>query len=158
MSFLTLIAQGVAFFLFTWFVVKFVWPPLMRAIEERQKKIADGLAAGEAGKRSLDEAGLRAEEFIRDARGKANQIVDQANRRSNEMIDAAKMTAATEGQRIVAEARQETQVDSNRAREQLRKEVASLAVAGASKLLGREIDAKAHADLLDKLAAEIERA
>lgn len=157
MSFLTLIAQGVAFFLFTWFVIRFVWPPLLRAIEERQKTIADGLAAAEAGKKSLEQAGVRADEEVNKARVRAGQIVDQANKRSHEMIDEAKGTAVKEGQRIVADARQETQVESNRAREQLRKEVAALAVAGASKLLGREIDAKAHADLLDKLALEIER-
>jgi len=157
MSILTLIAQGISFAIFTWVVVRFIWPPLMRAVEERQKTIADGLAAAEAGKKSLEQAGVRAEEEIGKARVKANQIVDQASRRSNEMIDAAKVTAVSEGQRIVAEARQETQVESNRAREQLRKEVAALAVAGASKLLGREIDAKTHAELLDKLALEIER-
>jgi F-type H+-transporting ATPase subunit b len=154
---LTLISQAVAFAIFIWFTAKFVWPPLMKAVEARQKTIADGLAAAEEGKKSLAQAGVRAEEEIGKARVKANQIVDQANKRSNEMVDAAKATAANEGQRIVADARQETQVESNRAREQLRKEVAALAVAGASKLLGREIDAKAHADLLDKLALEIER-
>jgi F-type H+-transporting ATPase subunit b len=157
MSYSTLIAQAIAFFIFIWFTVKFVWPPLMRAVDERQKTIADGLAAAEAGKKSLEQAGVRAEEELNKARSKANQIVDQANRRSNEMIEAAKASASSEGARIVAEARQETQVESNRAREQLRKEVAALAVAGASKLLGREIDAKTHADLLDKLALEIER-
>jgi len=156
-SILTLIAQAVAFAIFIWVVARFIWPPLMKAVEERQKKIADGLAAAEEGRKSLAEAGVRAEEEIGKARAKANQIVDQANRRSNEMIEEAKGHAASEGQRIVADARQETQLESNRAREQLRKEVAALAVAGASKLLGREIDAKAHADLLDKLALEIER-
>jgi F-type H+-transporting ATPase subunit b len=154
---LTLITQMLVFALLVWFTMKFVWPIILNAMQEREKTIANGLAAAEAGKKSLEEAGVRVNEEIAKARVKANQIVDQANKRSNEMIDEAKTTAATEGQRIVAEARQETQVDSNRAREQLRKEVAALAVAGASKLLGREIDAKAHADLLDKLALEIER-
>jgi F-type H+-transporting ATPase subunit b len=157
MSILTLISQAVAFAIFTWVVVRFIWPPLMRAVDERQKTIAEGLAAAEAGKKSLEQAGVRAEEEVNKARLKANQIVDQANKRSNEMIDEAKGTAVKEGQRIVADARQETQMESNRAREQLRKEVAALAVAGAGKLLGREIDAKAHADLLDKLALDIER-
>jgi F-type H+-transporting ATPase subunit b len=154
---LTLITQMLVFALLIWFTMQFVWPIILGMMQEREKKIADGLAAAEAGKKSLDDAGVRAEEVIRDARGKANQIVDQASRRSSEMIEAAKSTAVTEGQRLIADARQETQVDSNRAREQLRKEVAALAVAGASKLLGREIDAKAHADLLNKLAFEIER-
>jgi F-type H+-transporting ATPase subunit b len=157
MSLLTLISQAVAFAIFIWVVVKFIWPPLMNAIDARQKTIADGLAAAEAGKKSLDQAGIRAEEEIAKARAKANQIVDAANRRANEMVEAAKGTASSEGARIVSEARQETQVESNRAREQLRKEVAALAVAGASKLLGREVDAKTHADLLDKLALDIER-
>jgi F-type H+-transporting ATPase subunit b len=157
MSILTLIAQAVAFAIFIWVVARFIWPPLMQAVEQRQKIIADGLAAAEAGKKSLELAGVRAEEEIAKARAKANQIIDQASRRSNEVIEEAKVTAVSEGQRLVAEARQETQVESNRAREQLRKEVAALAIAGASKLLGREIDAKTHADLLDKLALEIER-
>ena len=154
---LTLITQMLVFALLIWFTMKFVWPLILGAMQEREKKIADGLAAAEEGKKSLQEAGIRAEEEINKARVKANQIIDQANRRSNEVIDEAKTTAVAEGQRIVAGARQETQAESNRAREQLRKEVAALAVAGASKLLGREIDAKAHADLLDKLALEIER-
>lgn len=157
MSYLTLISQAIAFAIFIWFTIRFVWPPLMKAIEERQNKIANGLAAAEAGNKSLAEASVRADEVIREARNKANQIVDQANRRSTEMVEAAKVTATTEGQRLIGQAREETQVESNRAREQLRKEVAALAVAGAGKLLGREIDAKTHADLLDKLALEIER-
>ena len=154
---LALIIQTVSFVLLGLFTMKFIWPPLMGAIEERQKKIADGLAAADKGEKSLDEAKVAANDIIKAARDQAGKIVDQAGKRSNEMIDEAKTAASAEGLRIVGEAKQEVAIESNRAREQLRQQVASLAVAGAGKLLGREIDAKAHADLLDKLALEIER-
>jgi F-type H+-transporting ATPase subunit b len=153
----TLIIQSVVFIILGWVTMKFVWPPLMAAIEERQKKISDGLAAANKGEQSLSDAKNAAADILKEARAQATKIVDQAGRRSNEMIDEAKSTAAAEGQRLVADAKQEVALESNRARAQLSKEVATLAVTGASKLLGREIDAKAHADLLDKLALEIER-
>jgi F-type H+-transporting ATPase subunit b len=153
----TLFIQSVVFIILGWVTMKFVWPPLMAAIEDRQKKIADGLAAADKGAKSLDDAKLVAADLVKDARTQAAKIVDQANKRSNEMIDEAKTTASAEGARLVSEAKQEVALESNRARAQLSKEVAALAVAGASKLLSREIDAKAHADLLDKLALEIER-
>ena len=153
----TLIIQSVVFIILGWVTMKFIWPPLMAAIEDRQKKIADGLAAADKGERSLAEAKDAVAEIIKEARAQATKIVDQANRRSNEMIEEAKTTAVAEGQRLIGEAKQEVTIESNRAREQLRKEVAVLAVSGAGKLLGREIDAKAHADLLDNLAIEIER-
>jgi F-type H+-transporting ATPase subunit b len=154
---LTLFIQALVFIVLGWVTMKFIWPPLMAAIEERQKKIADGLAAADKGAKSLDDAKVVVADLLKDARVQAAKIVDQANRRSNEMIEEAKATATTEGQRLLGDAKQEVALESNRAREQLRKEVATLAVSGASKLLGREIDAKAHADLLDKLALEIER-
>ena len=153
----TLIVQSVVFIILGWVTMKFIWPHLLGAIEERQKKIADGLAAAEKGERSLSEAKDAAADLVKDARIQANKIIDQAHKREVEMIDEAKVTAVAEGQRLIGEAKQEVSIESNRAREQLRKEVAALAVAGATKLLGREIDAKAHADLLDKLAVEIER-
>jgi F-type H+-transporting ATPase subunit b len=153
----TLFIQTASFILLGWITMKFIWPPLIRAIEERQKKIADGLAAADKGAKSLDDAKAVAADIVKDARAQAGKIVDQAGRRSNEMIEEAKATATAEGQRLLGEAKQEVAIESNRAREQLRKEVATLAVSGASKLLGREIDAKTHADLLDKLALEIER-
>ena len=152
-----LLIQSVSFILLGLFTMKFIWPPLIKAIEDRQKKIADGLAAADKGEKSLTEAKDAAAEIVKEARGQANKIVDQAHKREVEMIDEAKSTAVAEGQRLLADAKQEVSIESNRAREQLRKDVAALAVAGASKLLGREIDAKAHADLLDKLALEIER-
>jgi F-type H+-transporting ATPase subunit b len=153
----TLIIQSLVFFILGWITMKFIWPPLIKAIEERQKKIADGLAAADKGAKSLDEAKAAGAEIVKEARAQAAKITDQAGRRSNEMIDEAKSTAVAEGQRLLGEAKQEVALESNRARAQLSKEVATLAVSGASKLLGREIDAKTHADLLDKLALEIER-
>lgn len=153
----TLIVQTVVFLILGWVTMKFIWPPLIAALNERQKKIADGLAAADKGEKSLVEARAAADAIVREAREKASKIVDQANRRSSEVIEEAKGTAIAEGQRLVSEARAEVQLEQSRAREQLRKEVAVLAVAGASRLLGREIDARTHADLLDKLAADIER-
>ena len=154
----TLIIQGIVFFILAGVTMKFIWPPLIAAIDDRRRKIAEGLASAEKGESSLAEAKTAAADIIKEARGQASKIVDQANRRSNELVDEARGTAIAEGQRLVAEARQNVELDATRAREQLRKEVATIAVAGAGKLLGREIDAKAHADLLEKLALEIERA
>jgi F-type H+-transporting ATPase subunit b len=153
----TLIIQSLVFLILGWVTMKFVWPPLIAAIEARQRKIADGLVSAEKAEKSLAEAKASATELIKEARVQANKIIDQANRRSNELVDEARGTAIAEGQRLLADARSEVTVESNRAREQLRREVALIAVAGAGKLLGREVDAKAHADLLEKLALEIER-
>ena len=153
----TLIVQGLAFFAVAWMVMKFGWPHIMAAIEQRQRKIADGLISAEKAEKSLAEAKATATDIIKEARVQANKIVEQANRRSNEVVEEARGTAIAEGQRLLADARNEVTLESNRAREQLRREVALIAVAGAGKLLGREIDATAHADLLDKLALEIER-
>jgi F-type H+-transporting ATPase subunit b len=137
--------------------MKFFWPWLMGAIEERQKKIAAGLAAASKGEKELGEAETRSKEIIRDARERAAQIVDQAGKRSNEIVEEAKGTASSEAQRLVAQARDEVARETTRAREGLRQEVGKLAVEGASRLLGREIDARTHAELLDKLAAEVAR-
>jgi F-type H+-transporting ATPase subunit b len=153
----TLFIQTIVFVILGWITMRFIWPPLIKAIEERQRKIADGLASSEKAEKSLAEAKASATDIIREARVQANKIVEQANRRSNEVVDEARGTAIAEGQRLLADARNEVTLESNRAREQLRREVASIAVAGAGKLLGREIDARTHADLLEKLALEIER-
>ena len=156
MSFnLTLIAQAVAFALFIWFTVKFVWPPLLRAIESRQKTIADGLAAAEEGKRSLELSNKRADEEIRKARDRAAEVLTQAEMRAVQMIDEAKNAAKEEGNREKAAAKAEIEQQVTRAREQLRDHVASLAVAGAEKILRREVDAKAHADLLDSIKKQL---
>ena len=152
---ITLVNQGVVFFFVAWAVMKFFWPFIMNAIEVRQKKIAEGLAAAAKSEQDLAEAGARSKDILREARDRAAQIVDMAGKRSNEMVEEAKGTAAGEAQRIVAQAHDEVARESTRAREQLSKEVGKLAVEGASRLLGREIDPKTHADLLDKLAAEV---
>ena len=154
----TLFGQAVVFAILIWFTVKFIWPPLLQAIEDRQKKIADGLAAAERGQKELQQSHGDAAEIVNEAREKALKIVDQANRRSNEIVDEARVTAIAEGQRLVGDARQEVQLEQSRARDALRKDVARLAVAGASRLLEREIDPKTHADLIEKLATEIEGA
>jgi len=154
----TIIGQAIVFAILIWFSVKFIWPPLLKAIEDRQKKIADGLAAAERGQKELQHASGEASAIVSEAREKALKIVDQANRRSTEIIEEARTTAISEGQRLVGDARQEVALEQARARDALRKDVAQLAVAGASRLLEREVDATAHADLIEKLAREIEGA
>ncbi|MFZ9993460.1 MAG: F0F1 ATP synthase subunit B [Steroidobacteraceae bacterium] len=153
----TLIIQGLAFLAVAWLVMKFGWPMILGAIEERQKKIADGLAAAEKGQQDLAEATTRAEAIVREARDRARQIEDQASKRANDAIDAARQTAQSEGARIVDAAREEAVTETHRARDALRREYGALVVAGAAQLLEREVDAKAHAQLIDKLAAEIAR-
>jgi F-type H+-transporting ATPase subunit b len=154
----TLVIQLVVFVALGWVTMRYIWPPLIAALEERQRKIAEGLISAEKAEKSLAEAKANATELLKEARVQASKIIDQANRRSNELVEEARGTAIAEGQRLLADARQEVVLESTRAREQLRREVAAIAVAGASKLLGREVDAKAHAELLEKLAGEIERA
>jgi F-type H+-transporting ATPase subunit b len=154
---LTLVIQGVVFFLVAWAVMKFIWPHIMDIIEKRQKTIADGLAAASKGEKGLEEAEARSKDIIREARDRAAQIVDMAGKRSNEIVEEAKGAAASEAQRLVEQAHDEVARETTRAREGLRQEVGKLAVEGASRLLGREIDSKAHADLLDTLAAEVAR-
>jgi F-type H+-transporting ATPase subunit b len=153
----TLIGQALGFLILVWFTWKFIWPPLLGAIEERQKKIADGLAAADRGQKDLEEAKGKAGDIIREAREKAAQVLEQAHKRSTEVIDEAKHAAVAEGERLVAAARADVTGERTKARDELRREVGQLAVAGAGRLLGREVDAKAHADLLEQLAAEIER-
>jgi F-type H+-transporting ATPase subunit b len=152
---LTLIVQMLVFIVLIWFTMKFVWPMILGPMDERAKKIAAGLAAASKSEQDLAEAEARSKDILREARDRAAQIVDMASKRSNEMVEEAKGTAAGEAQRIVAQAHDEVARETTRAREQLSKEVGRLAVEGASRLLGREIDPKTHADLLDKLAAEV---
>jgi F-type H+-transporting ATPase subunit b len=152
---LTLITQGVAFFLFIWFTVKFVWPPLLRAIEARQKVIAEGLAAAEKGKQSLEVSARQAEAELRGARERAADIIAQAEKRAAQMIDEARSAAKDEGGREKAAAKAEIEQEVSRARETLRDQVAKLAVAGAEKILRREVNAQAHAELLTQLKKEI---
>ncbi len=156
MSFnLTLIAQAATFALFIWFTVKLVWPFMLRAIEQRQKTIADGLAAAEQGRKSLEQSSKQAGDEIAAARGRAADIVAQAEKRASQVIEEAKIAAKAEGDREKAAAKADIQQEAQRAREQLREQVAALAVAGAEKILRREVDAKAHADLLDGIKKQL---
>ena len=156
MSFnLTLIAQAVTFALFIWFTVRFIWPYMLRAIEARQKTIADGLAAAEQGRKSLELSAKQAGEEIAGARGRASDILAQADKRGVQLIEEAKAAAKAEADREKAAAKAEIQQEVARAREKLRDDVAALAVAGAEKILRREVDAKAHADLLDGIKKQL---
>jgi F-type H+-transporting ATPase subunit b len=152
---LTLFVQMVVFAVLVFAVMKWVWPLILGAMEERSRKIAQGIAAGEKGEQELVAARGNAEAIVREARERANQIIDHAQHRANELVEEAKGTAQTEGARILAAAQQQLELDTTRARESLRREVAGIAVRAAGKLLGREIDARAHADLLDKLAEQV---
>jgi len=152
---LTLIGQAIAMTVFVWFCMKLIWPPIMNAIEERQQEIADGLAAAEKGQQSLDKAKAEADEIIDDARKQATSILDQAHARANEIIAEGKADGVKERERQLAAATAEVEQETNRAREELRGQVSAIAVASAEKILRREIDAKAHDDILSKLAAEL---
>jgi F-type H+-transporting ATPase subunit b len=152
---LTLIVQMIVFALLVWAVMKWLWPVILDAMDQRQRKIAQGLAAAEEGERELAEARGKADIIIREARERANQIIDHAQHRANELIEQSKGTASSEGARIIAAAHQQIVLDTARAKEGLRREVAGIAVGAAAKLLDREIDSRTHADLLDKLAAQI---
>ena len=150
---LTLLMQAVGFGIFIWFTAKFVWPPLMSKVEERQRQIADGLAAGEQGRQNLVSAEKRIADMIAEAKAKAGEIVATGEKFKSETIDAAKVEA--ERERIIAAARADAQQEYAAAREQLRHQVADLAVAGAARILKREVDAKAHADLLATIRQEL---
>ncbi|HEX5364114.1 MAG TPA: F0F1 ATP synthase subunit B [Gallionella sp.] len=152
---LTLFAQAMTFAILIWFTVKFVWPPLLAAIESRQKTIADGLADAERAKHDLELAAKRSADILREAKEKAGDIVASGEKRASEIVEQAKAQAKVEGDRIVAGAKAEVDQEVFRAKEQLRTQVSAIALAGAGKILGREIDAKAHNDLLEKLAAEL---
>ena len=152
---LTLLMQAAAFAAFIWFTAKFVWPPLMRAVETRQKQIAEGLAAGEQGRKNLVAAEKRVGEMIAEAKVKAGEIVAIGEKFKADAMDRAKVEAAAERERIIAAAKAEAQQEYTAARELLRTQVADLAVAGAAKILKREIDAKAHADLLATIRQEL---
>ena len=152
---LTLVIQGIAFFAVAWMVMKFGWPHIIGAIEERQQKIAEGLAAAENARKDLAQAQDKAGEELKAARVKANEIIDQANQRASQLIAAAWNVAIAEGQRQKALAEAEIDAASNRAREALRQQVAVLAVSGAERLLRREISAADHKALIEELAAEL---
>ena len=152
---MTLLGQTIAMIVFVWFCMKFIWPPIITAIEERQKEIADGLAAAERGQQSLGKAKAESDEIVDDARKQATQILDQAHARANEIVAEGKADGIKERERQLAAATAEVEQETNRAREELRGQVSAIAVASAEKILRREIDAEAHEDILSKLAAEL---
>jgi F-type H+-transporting ATPase subunit b len=152
---LTLVVQMIVFATLIYITMKWIWPPILQMMDERQRKIAQGLAAAEEGEKELSQAREKADAIVREARERANQIIDHAQHRANELVEQAKGAASSESTRIVAAAQQQIELDTTRAKESLRREVAGIAVGAAAKLLGREIDPRTHADLLDKLAAQI---
>ena len=152
---LTLIGQSIAMIVFVWFCMKFIWPPLLAAIEERQQKIEDGLAAADRGQEKLVQAQAEADEIIAEARQQATSILNQANARANEIVAAGKVDGGKERDRQVAAAKAEIEQEANRAREELRGQVSAIALAGAEKILKREIGSKEHEDILGKLAQEL---
>jgi F-type H+-transporting ATPase subunit b len=152
---LTLVIQMIVFAVLVWFTMRYVWPKILGPLEERSRKIASGLAAAEEGEKELAAARDRADAIVREARERANQIIDHAQHRANELVEQAKAAASSEGARIMAAAQQQISLEATRAKEDLRRQVAGIAVKAAGTLLGREIDARTHADLLDKLATQI---
>jgi F-type H+-transporting ATPase subunit b len=152
---MTLIGQTIAMIVFVWFCMKFIWPPIMTSIEERQKEIADGLAAAERGQQSLDKAKTEADGIVAEARKQATTIIDQAQARANEIVAEGKADGVKERERQLAAATAEVEQEANRAREELRGQVSAIAVASAEKILQREIDPQAHEDILSKLASQL---
>ncbi|PIV88335.1 MAG: F0F1 ATP synthase subunit B [Hydrogenophilales bacterium CG17_big_fil_post_rev_8_21_14_2_50_63_12] len=152
---MTLIGQSITFAIFVWFCMKFVWPPIVGALEARKKLIADGLAAADRGKHELELAAKRAGETLHEAKIKASEIIAQAEKRAGQIVDEAKNAAKSEGERMITAARAEIEQETHRAREALRGEVAALVVAGAGKVLRREVNAQAHADLLEAIKNEL---
>ncbi len=151
----TLIAQTIVFFVLAWFTMKLVWPPMIKALDERAKKIADGLAAAEKGKQNLATAESKSAEIEREARVRAQEVLASADKRAAAIIDEAKQAAKSEGDRIIVGARAEIQQEAAQLRDALRQQVAALAVTGAERILRREVDAKAHANMLSDLAREL---
>ena len=152
---LTLIGQLLTFVVFVWFTMKFVWTPIIGALEKRRTGIADGLAAAERGQHEQELAKGRVKEVLQDAKAHATDIVAQAQKRASEIVDEAKGHARVEGQRLLSAAEAEIEQETNRAREQLREKVAELAVAGAERILRKEIDVAAHSDIVQALGKEI---
>ncbi len=152
---ITLILQSIAMMVFVWFCMKFIWPPLIQALENRREKIADGLAASDRAEKALDAAKGQVDKVLEDARVQANRIMDQAQQRRNQIVDHAKEEAVSERDRQVSAAAAEIQQNVNHAREELRQSVASLAVLGASRIIEKEIDEEAHRELLEKLISDI---
>ena len=151
----TLIGQMITFAIFVWFCMKYIWPPLIAALEERNARISEGLAAAQRGQQDLEEAEIKVKESFNEAKTQAQEIINQAQKRANEIVDEAKDSAREEADKIKAAASADIDQQITAAREQLRKEVSSIALAGAEQILKREVDAKAHAAVLDELVAQI---
>ncbi|MGR4070515.1 MULTISPECIES: F0F1 ATP synthase subunit B [Halomonadaceae] len=152
---MTLIGQTIAFAIFVWFCIKYVWPPISTALHERQKRIAEGLDAASRASRDLELAQEQASQTLRESKEQASQILEQANKRSAQMVEEARVQARAEGERLIASARAEIDQEIQRAKDELRAQVSSLAVVGAERVLEASVDEKAHRKLLDKLAAEL---
>ena len=152
---MTLLGQTIAMIVFVWFCMKFIWPPILNALEERQQQIEEGLAAADKGKESLVKAAAEADEIVAEARTQATGILDQAHARANEIVADGKSDGVKERDRQLAAAKAEIEQESNRAREELRGQVSAIAIASAEKILNREIDGRAHDDILGKLAQEL---
>lgn len=151
----TLLGELVAFIFFVWFCMKYVWPPIMNAIEERQKTIADGLAASDRAEKDLELAQHKAAEQLKEAKAQAAEIIEQAKKRASQVVDEETQRGHSERENIIAQGYAEIEAERNRAKEELRKQVSALAVAGAAKILGREIDAAAQSDIVEKLVSEL---
>ncbi len=151
----TLLGELIAFAVFVLFCMKFVWPPLIGAIEARQQKIADGLAASDRAEQDLRLVQEKVKQQLAEAKAQASALIDQAKKREQQIIDEASVKAQSEREKILAQAKAEIDAERIKAREELRKQVAVLAVAGAEKILQRSIDAAAHSDILEKLVAEL---
>lgn len=151
----TLIGQMITFSIFIWFTMKFVWPPILSAISDRQKKIASGLDAAERGKRELEMAEHKSLSILREAKQQANQIIEQANLHSGKLIEDAKSQAKQESNRIIEMAQSEIDREVSRAKDQLKNQLAKLAMSGAEKIIQRQLDKTIHDDLLNELVAEI---
>ena len=151
----TLLGQAIAFAVFVWFCMKYVWPPLLNAIEERQKKIADGLTQADRAGKDLELAQAKASEKLKEAKAQAVEIVEQANKRRAQIVEEAKAEGETERQKIIAQGQAEVEAERNRAREELRQQVSALAISGAEKIIKRSIDKEANSDIIDKLVAEL---
>ena len=152
---LTLIGQTITFIIFVWFCMKFIWPPIMNALEARRKTIADGLAAAEEGQRERDKGRVDAQQLVDEAKVQAQEIISRAEKRGSEMIASAKEDARAEGDRLLTTARSEIEMETNRAKEQLRVQVAQLAVIGAEKILAHEVNAQMHEQMLTDLAKSL---
>ncbi len=152
---LTLICQAISLFIFVWFCMKYIWPPIINALQEREKQVADGLAAAEAGQNKLVEADRRLSDLVNKGKEQAGEIIAQAQKRGDDILEEAKDTAKAEGERLIEAARSEIEQERMQARDQLRQEVAALALVGAERILMREVDKNAHDEIFARLGAEL---